>query len=113
MRRIKPSHYTVSLSNIEFGGNFTYKGTVTIHANIKKDDGFNNVVLNAHQLEIESAELKTGDKTSSAKDITYDEKRQRVTFDYGEKIEYSGEATLTVKFQGTINNVCVSVLAHE
>ena len=39
------------------------------------------------------------------KDISYDEKRQRVTLDFGKKIQYSGEAVLTVKFEGTINNV--------
>jgi hypothetical protein len=48
--------------------------------------------------------LKAGDATKSAKDISYDEKRQRVTLDFGEKINYSGEATLEIKFEGTINN---------
>jgi aminopeptidase N len=62
-------------------------------------------VLNSHQLKVHSAELKAGDVTKSAKDISYDEKRQRVTLDFGEKINYSGEATLEVKFEGTINNV--------
>jgi hypothetical protein len=50
--------------------------------------------------------LKTGDSVRLAKDISYDEKRQRVTLDYGEKIDYSGEAIITLKFNGTINNVC-------
>ena len=45
----------------------------------------------------------------SAKDISYDEKRQRVTLDYGEKIDYSGEATITLKFKGIINNVSWAV----
>jgi aminopeptidase N len=62
-------------------------------------------VLNAHQLKVHSAELKTGDATKSAKNISYDEKRQRVTLDFGEKINYSGEATLEIKYEGTINNV--------
>jgi aminopeptidase N len=49
--------------------------------------------------------LKTGDSTKSAKDISYDEKRQRVTLDFGEKITFSGDATLEIKYEGTINNV--------
>jgi aminopeptidase N len=103
--RAKPSHYAISLYDIEFGGKFTYKGTVSINTKIAKDDGFSELVLNAHQLKVHSAELKAGDATKSAKDISYDEKRQRVTLDFGEKINHSGEATLEVKFEGTINNV--------
>lgn len=103
--RAKPSHYAISLYDIEFGGKFSYKGTVSISTNITKDDGFSELVLNAHQLKVHSAELKAGDATKSAKDISYDEKRQRVTLGFGEKINHSGEATLEVKFEGTINNV--------
>jgi hypothetical protein len=62
-------------------------------------------VLNSHQIKIQSAELKAGEATKSAKDITYDEKRQRVTLDFGEKIQHSGEATITLKFSGNVNNV--------
>lgn len=104
--RAKPSHYAISLYDIEFGGKFGYKGTVSINTKITKDDGFSELVLNAHQLKVHSAELKAGDVIKSAKDISYDEKRQRVTLDFGEKIYHSGEATVEVKFEGTINNVC-------
>ncbi|KAI8943585.1 hypothetical protein NX059_001579 [Plenodomus lindquistii] len=101
----KPAHYAVSLHDIEFGGKFSYKGTVKITTNITKDDGFNDLVLNAHQLKVESAELKTRDKKHSSKHVSYDEKRQRVTLDFGEKIDYKGEAELEIKFEGTINNI--------
>lgn len=103
--RAKPSHYAISLYDIEFGGKFGYKGTVSINTKITKDDGFSELVLNAHQLKVHGAELKAGDVTKSAKDILYDEKRQRVTLDFGDKINYSGDVTLEVKFEGTINNV--------
>ncbi|KAF2793513.1 aminopeptidase-like protein [Melanomma pulvis-pyrius CBS 109.77] len=102
---VKPSHYTVSLYDLEFGGNFTYQGTVAISVDIKNTGQFSDIVLNSHQLKLHSAELKTGDSSRPSKDITYDEKRQRVTLDFGEKIQYSGEATLTIKFEGTINNI--------
>lgn len=103
--RAKPSHYAISLHDIDFGGKFGYKGTVRINTNITKDDGFSELVLNAHQLKVHSAELKAGDAIKAAKHISYDEKRQRVTLDFGEKINSSGEVTLEVKFEGTINNV--------
>jgi len=104
--RVKPSNYTIFLHDIEFGGNFSYQGTVAITTNIDKQDGFNDIVLNALQLKVHSAELKTGNGVNEAKDFTYDEKRHRVTLDFGEKIQYSGEAVLTLKFEGSINNVC-------
>jgi hypothetical protein len=103
--RAKPSHYDLSIHDIEFGGKFTYQGTVAIKTNINKDDGFNDLVLNTHQLKVNSAELKTPKGSNEAKSISYDEKRHRVTLDFGEKIQYSGEATLTLKFEGVINNV--------
>lgn len=71
---------------------------------IKNDAEWSELTLNSHQLKIHSAELKT-DKSLNTKDISYDEKRQRVTLDFGEKIKYTGEAVLTMKFEGTINNV--------
>jgi len=101
----KPTHYTVDLHDLEFGGKFTYKGTVTIDTKITKDGGFSDLVLNSYQLKVHGAELKAGDATKSAKDISYDEKRQRVTLGFGEKINYTGEAKLEIKFEGTINNV--------
>lgn len=66
-------------------------------------------MLNAHQLKVHNAELKAGDATKSAKNISYDEKRQRVTLDFGEQINYSGEVILKAEFEGTINNVCRNI----
>lgn len=103
--RAKPSHYDISIHDIEFGGEFTYQGTVAITTKITKDDGFTDLVLNTHQLKVHSAELKTPKGANEAKNISYEEKRHRVTLDFGETIQYSGEATLTLKFEGTINNV--------
>lgn len=105
INRAKPTHYALSLHDIEFGGKFNYKGTVVITTKIDKKDGFSDLVLNAHQLKVHGAQLKTGDVSNSAKNISFDEKRQRVTLDFGEKINYTGEATLEIKFEGTINNV--------
>lgn len=101
--RIKPSRYSISIHDIEFGGNFKYQGVVNININVQKDS-WKDIVLNAHQLKVHSASLSAGG-VKEAKEITYDEKRQRVTLDFGEEIQYSGEAILNLKFEGTINNV--------
>ena len=103
--RAKPSHYDLSLYDLEFGGKFGYHGTVKINTKITKDDGFSTLVLNAHQLKLKSAELKAGDKTYPAKDFSYDEKRQQVTLNFGDSITYTGETVLEIQFQGAVNNV--------
>jgi hypothetical protein len=54
---------------------------------------------------VHSADLKTTEGIYEAKDISYEEKRHRATLDFGEKLQYSGDAILTIKFEGTINNV--------
>ncbi|KAF2118654.1 aminopeptidase-like protein [Lophiotrema nucula] len=101
----KPTHYSVSLYDIEFGGGFTYQGTVAVNLNITNDSSWNDIVLNAHQLKLHGATLKLKDASHESKDISYDEKRQRVTLDFKDKIQYTGEAVLEVKFEGTINNI--------
>ncbi|KAK3216762.1 hypothetical protein GRF29_1g903291 [Pseudopithomyces chartarum] len=101
----KPSHYDLSIHDIEFGGSFTYQGTVAIKTKIDKKDGFTDLVVNTHQLKVHSAELKTTEGIYEAKDISYEEKRHRATLDFGEKLQYSGDAILTIKFEGTINNI--------
>jgi aminopeptidase N len=102
--RAKPTHYNLAIHDIEFGGKFGYQGTVRITLNLNGAEGSNEIVLNTNQLKIQSAELKT-DGTKQTKSISYDDKRQRATLDFGEKIQHSGEATLTIKFEGSINNV--------
>ena len=81
--RAKPSHYDLSIHDIEFGGSFTYQGTVAIKTKIDKKDGFTDLVVNTHQLKLHSAELKTTEGIYEAKDISYEEKRHRATFDFG------------------------------
>ncbi|KAF2182780.1 hypothetical protein K469DRAFT_711475 [Zopfia rhizophila CBS 207.26] len=106
---VKPSHYLVSIYDLEFGGNFTYQGTVTIDVDIKTTSGekWNRIILNSHQLKVYNAALKLEDgKTSrDAKNITYDEKRQRVTLFFSDDITYSGRGVITIKFEGVINNI--------
>ncbi|KAH7117766.1 peptidase family M1-domain-containing protein [Dendryphion nanum] len=101
----KPTHYFLSLHDIEFGGKFAYQGRVDINLSIKNEESWNDIVLNSFQLKLHGAELKTDGQSREAKNITYDEKRQRATLDFGDKFQFSGEAVLSIKFEGTINNI--------
>lgn len=104
---VKPSHYSISLYDLELGGKFSYKGTVTIDLEIKKLS--KEIVLNSNQLKIYSAELKTEhtktEQGFKASDITYDADKQRATLGFGEEPPVTSKASLVVKFEGTMNNL--------
>ncbi|KAF2811700.1 uncharacterized protein BDZ99DRAFT_497372 [Mytilinidion resinicola] len=104
---VKPSHYSISLYDLELGGEWSYQGTVAIDLEIKKST--KEIVLNSLQLKIHSAELKTEntktEQNFKASDITYDAHKQRVTLAFGEEPPATSKATLVVKFQGTMNNL--------
>ncbi|KAF2085743.1 hypothetical protein K490DRAFT_46004 [Saccharata proteae CBS 121410] len=96
---VKPSNYAISLYDIEFGGAFSYQGTVTISLQIRK--AIKEITLNSYQLKIHSAELASS-KTSN---ITYDEKSQRATLTFDDEVAPTSNAELVIKFQGTVNNL--------
>lgn len=54
---MKPINYAISLYDLEFGGSYSYQGTVKIDLDVKKDT--REIVLNALQLKIYSAEVVT------------------------------------------------------
>ena len=56
---IKPTNYNLSLFNLEFGGKWGYSGLVKIDA--KVSEAAEEVVINAKELEIQSAEVFSGD----------------------------------------------------
>ncbi|KAE8446421.1 hypothetical protein EG329_012026 [Mollisiaceae sp. DMI_Dod_QoI] len=103
---VKPINYDISLYDLELGGAFSYQGTVTILSKITESS--KQITLNAHQLNIHSAEVslehtKT-QQTFKATDISYDAPRQRATLSFPEDLPTSEKASLIIKFQGTINN---------
>ncbi|KAF2840379.1 hypothetical protein M501DRAFT_1002726 [Patellaria atrata CBS 101060] len=104
---VKPSNYAISLYDLEYGGDFSYQGTVKIALEILKTT--KKIVLNSLQLKIHSAELKTEhtktEQTVKASDISYDERFQRATFTFDDDLPIVSSAELVVKFQGTINNL--------
>ncbi|KAF2397077.1 aminopeptidase [Trichodelitschia bisporula] len=92
---VKPTHYALSISNLEFK-NWTYQGVVRIDLDIKSAG--TEVVLNVHQLSIKSARLDGGDEGS----VSYDKENQRVILAFKEY--QAGKHVLEVKFGGIMNN---------
>ena len=61
-RSVKPVHYDISLWDLEFGGDWKYKGLVKIDTRIVK--ATKEIVLNAKELEIQGAKLWTAEAKS-------------------------------------------------
>lgn len=103
---VKPINYDISIFDIEHGGAFSYQGSVSILSKITTPT--REIVLNAHQLKIHSAEIslehtKTQQVFKST-GTSYDVPRQRATLSFPDELPASEKALLVIKFQGTINN---------
>jgi aminopeptidase N len=104
---VKPVHYTLSLYDLELGGDFSYNGMVAIECQVKRET--NEIVLNTHQLKITEAEFvhesgKT-EQTIKSKDISENAKRQMTTFKFDDTLPVTNSGKFVVKFQGTMNNL--------
>ena len=58
-RRVKPSHYGISLFDLQLGESWAYKGIVKI--NSKVSGPTKEVVLNSKEIEVQHAELLAAD----------------------------------------------------
>jgi len=99
---VVPTHYHLSLNpNLE---TFTYAGNVTVTLDVEKPTS--QIVLNANELELHSASLKTrAGGTLEAKAIKVDEEKQEVTVEFGEELgRGKGAATLNISFSGILND---------
>ncbi|KAF1811011.1 hypothetical protein P152DRAFT_438711 [Eremomyces bilateralis CBS 781.70] len=103
---VKPVNYELSIYDLELGGAFSYAGTVKIALDIVKSA--KEIVLNTHQLEIQTAELFTDsaktESSTKADKIDYDEKQQRATLSFADAFPATTKASLIIKFKGTMNN---------
>lgn len=100
---IKPIHYGLSLYDLELGGSWTYKGQVSMKAQIKR--ATKEIVLNAHLLKITGARFATPEQVwHQASEISYDTARQRVTITFPETINPVDLTDFVIEFQGVINN---------
>ncbi|QSZ33763.1 hypothetical protein DSL72_005334 [Monilinia vaccinii-corymbosi] len=99
----KPSHYALSIYDIELGGAFSYQGSVNIDIKIVK--ATKEITLNAYQLKIHEAEVSfVSGKTIKSSEISYDTKKQRVTLSFPAELSISENTNLAIKYQGTVNN---------
>ena len=99
---MKPSHYELSLYDLELGGAFTFQGTVKITINITSP--VQEILLNAHQLKLNSASIAgNGISTQKASEILYIEKDQRTSLRFSEKVNPTNGAVLDIQYSGVMN----------
>ncbi|KAI1965852.1 hypothetical protein LOZ58_000752 [Ophidiomyces ophidiicola] len=100
---VTPSHYAISLYDIQFGGSWGYSGTVKIDTKVASPTA--DIVLNVKAIDVQSAELtpKAGSKSAKSSDISYDKTSERATIKFAEAIQ-PGDYLLELKFTGTANN---------
>ena len=96
---VRPSRYRIKLQpDLD---QFTFQGEETI--DIEVVEPTSEVLLNADELQIESATLSRDGITTSASRITCNKPRQTVALDFGKTIS-PGQAHLYIKFTGQLND---------
>ncbi|RDW62077.1 peptidase M1 alanine aminopeptidase A4 hydrolase [Coleophoma cylindrospora] len=96
----KPSNYDLAIDGITFSPTWTYEGHVTISGSV---EAAKEIVINAHQLKIYEAQLKT-EGTMKAANVQYQEEQQRAKLVFDEDFPSSQNAELIIRFQGLIND---------
>ena len=100
---VKPTHYELSLYDLELGGAFTFQGTVQITLNITSPT--KEILLNAYQLKVNSASISgNGLSSQKASEILYIEKSQRVSLRFSEEATPTDGAVLDIQYSGIMNN---------
>ncbi|KAF4589807.1 aminopeptidase 2 [Ophiocordyceps camponoti-floridani] len=104
-RHLKPAHYRLCLSGFDFKA-WTYKGTVTIEAEIVEPT--DRIVVNALELKISHASVTVDQAKSSQSfettDVSYDGRAQRATIKFDSQLPVARRAAVVVDFEGVINN---------
>ncbi|HIN06289.1 MAG TPA: M1 family peptidase, partial [Dehalococcoidia bacterium] len=96
---VKPIKYALKMQpNME---EFTFTGEESI--SIEVIQATSQIVLNATELDVQSAALTTGGVTSDAKNISYESAKETVTLEFGQQIN-PGTGTLTLAFTGVLND---------
>ncbi|RDA84820.1 hypothetical protein CP532_3164 [Ophiocordyceps camponoti-leonardi (nom. inval.)] len=102
---VKPLHYRLSLAAMDFAA-WTYKGTVTIEAEIVKPT--KSIVVNALELKLSRASVTVDQAKSSqafeTTDISYDARAQRATMTFKDELPVARRAAVVIDFEGVINN---------
>ena len=102
LARIKPRRYDLSLYDLELGGAFTFQGTVRINVAITRPT--KEILLNAHQLKVNSASVSSNGTSQESSEILYIEPSQRVSLRFSEDLPSTSDATLSIEYSGVMNN---------
>ena len=96
---VKPTRYALKMQpNME---QFTFTGEESI--SIEVVEAISQVIMNATELEVQSAALVIGGVASDAKNISYDSAKETVTLEFRQQIN-PGTGTLTLAFTGVLND---------
>ncbi len=96
---VRPSKYRLTLTpDLE---RFTFTGQVSIDVEVLRRT--QQIVLNADELELQSAALVRPRSRSPAANISFDAAQQTVTLDFG-KVITPGKVRLDIEFTGTLND---------
>lgn len=100
---VKPSHYGISLFDLQLGESWAYRGIVKI--NSKVSGPTTDVILNSKEIEVQHAELIAADGAELAKasEIIYDQKSERVTLRFPDELPQL-DVVVSISFTGTMNN---------
>ena len=99
---IQAKNYSISLKNLELGGNFKYDGTVKIDLEVRNPT--KTIVLNAVQLQLKSARVYApGGTELSTTSFSQDDANQRVSISFDSEIPSVADAVLEIEFSGTMN----------
>ncbi|ATY65036.1 aminopeptidase 2 [Cordyceps militaris] len=103
-RNYKPSHYSLSLRDLDFRA-WTFKGIVNIDLEITQRT--TSIVLNAEELKITSAELHGGNgdapQVIPSSGCSYDSRATTVAITFEEELEVAKAYQLVINYEGSIN----------
>ncbi|KAK2741427.1 hypothetical protein FQN55_008343 [Onygenales sp. PD_40] len=98
----KPTHYDLSLFNLNLGDSWAYNGKVNITTQVIRKT--NEITLNAKEITVDKAELSSGSGAPlKASDISYDKVQERVILKFPAEADPAAYV-LSIDFTGTINN---------
>lgn len=99
---VTPHHYDLDVTNINFE-KWTYDSKVSIRS--KVTSSIQSIVLHAARLTFKSAEVRVdGGVVAEATSFDTDEKKETVTISLDKEVHAVEEVTISIEFQGLINN---------
>ena len=99
------THYELNLTpNLD---KFTFLGSVFITFRVLNDT--NELVLNAHELEIQKADAAFNNTANKPTSIDFDKELQRVTFSFVNEMKAGTEGFIIVYFTGVLNDQMAQV----